>query len=145
MAAELAGMKVRREVEVLDAQGLDPMVFLVMPRVVSMALCVLGLAVLFVLVAFGTGYICGAFMGTGPGDPGSFFRSVIHGVTPGDFYNMLAKTLIPGLLTGVIAANNGLSVEGVATDIPRAVTRTVVQANISVLVVSVTISVLTYV
>jgi ABC-type transporter Mla maintaining outer membrane lipid asymmetry permease subunit MlaE len=62
-----------------------------------------------------------------------------------DFYNILAKTLIPGLLTGVIAANEGLSVEGVATDIPQAVTRTVVRATLAVLVVSVIVSVLTYI
>lgn len=145
MAAELAGMKVRNEIEVLDSQGLDPMVFLVMPRAISMALSVFGLAMCFVIFSFGSGYLCGAFMGTGPGDPGIFARSVFRGVSPSDFYNILAKTLIPGLLTGVIAANEGLSVEGVATDIPQSVTRTVVRATLAVLVVSVVVSVLTYI
>jgi len=144
MAAELAGMKVRHEVDVLDAQGLDPMVFLVMPRAISMAISVFGLAVLFVVFSFGSGYLCGAFMGTGPGDPRFFFRTVISGLSSHDFYNILAKTLIPGLLTAVIAANEGLSVEGVATDIPQAVTRTVVRANLAVFVVSVIVSLLTY-
>lgn len=144
MAAELAGMKVRHEVEVLDSQGLDPLVFLVMPRAISMALCVFGLAMFFVIFSFGSGYLCGAFLGTGPGDPGIFARSVIRGVSPHDFYNILAKTLIPGLLTGVIAANEGLSVEGVATDIPQAVTKTVVRSTLALLVVSVIVSVLTY-
>jgi len=144
MAAELAGMKVRHEVDVLDAQGLDPMVFLVMPRAISMSVSVFGLAILFVVFSFGSGYLCGAFMGTGPGDPNIFFRSVISGLSAHDFFNILAKTLIPGLLTAVIAANEGLSVEGVATDIPQAVTRTVVRANLAVLVVSVVVSLLTY-
>ena len=144
MAAELAGMKVRQEVQVLDAQGLDPMVFLVMPRAVSMSLSIMGLTILFALFSLGSGYLCGAFMGTGPGDPAIFFRSVMQGISALDFYNLLAKTLIPGLLIGVIAANEGLSVEGVATDIPQAVTKTVVRAYLAVLVVSVIISVLTY-
>lgn len=144
MAAELAGMKVRREVDVLDAQGLDPLVFLVMPRAVAMSVCVFGLAMLFIVFSFGSGYLCGAFLGTGPGDPLIFYRSVIRGLASHDFYNILAKTLIPGLMTAVIAANEGLSVEGVATDIPQAVTRTVVRANLAVLVVSVVVSVLTY-
>ena len=144
MAAEMAGMKVRREIDVLDSQGLDPMVFIVMPRAVSMALSVFGLAILFVVFSFGSGYLCGAFMGTGPGDPLIFFRSVISGISSHDFYNIIAKTLIPGLLTAVIATSEGLSVEGVATDIPQAVTKTVVRANLAVLVVSVIVSVLTY-
>lgn len=144
MAAELAGMKVRREVDVMDAQGFDPLVFLVMPRAISMAVCVFSLVIVFVLVSLGSGYLCGAFIGTASGDPSIFFRGVVRGVSPHDFYNVLAKTLIPGLITGVIAANEGLSVEGVATDIPQAVTRTVVRATLAVLVVSVIVSVLTY-
>lgn len=144
MAAELAGMKVRREVDVLDAQGLDPLAFLVMPRAISMALCVFGLAMLFIFFSFLSGYLSGAFLQTGPTDPSIFARSVMRGVSPGDFYNVLAKTLLPGLVTGVIAATEGLSVEGVATDIPQAVTRTVTRSTMAVLIISVVISILTY-
>ena len=144
MSAELAGMKVRHEVDVLDAQGLDPLAFLVMPRAISMAACVFGLSILFMLFALGSGYLCGAFLGTGPGDPVIFARSVIRGISPDDFVTVLAKTLIPGLLTGVIASGEGLSVEGLSTDIPQAVTKTVVRATLSVLIVSVIVSVLTY-
>ncbi len=144
MAAELAGMTVRKEICVLDAQGLDPIVYLVMPRAVGTAVCVLCLAVMFALVSFASGYLCGAFMGTGPGDPAIFVRSVVRGVTPGDFYNLLAKTLIPGLLTGVISSMEGLSVEGMATDIPQSVTRSVVRSYAAVVAVSVVVSVLTY-
>lgn len=144
MAAELAGMTVRREVRVLDAQGLDPLVYLVMPRALGMSICVCCLAVMFAVVSFGSGYLCGAFLGTGPGDPVIFVRSALHGLAPGDFYNLLAKTLIPGLMIGVIASVEGLSVEGAATDIPQAVTRSVVRSNAAVLVVSVIVSVLTY-
>jgi phospholipid/cholesterol/gamma-HCH transport system permease protein len=144
MAAELAGMKVRREVDVLDAQGLDPLAVLVMPRAISMAVCVFGLAMLFILFSFVSGYLSGAFLQTGPTDPAIFFRSVIRGMAPGDFYNVLAKTLLPGLVTGVIVASEGLSVEGVATDIPQAVTRSVTRSNLAVLMISVVISILTY-
>ena len=144
MAAEMAGMTVRKEVDVLDAQGVDAMVYLVMPRALGMAVCVLCLGVIFVLVSFGSGYLCGAFLGTGPGDPTIFVRSVLRGVAPGDFYNLLAKTLVPGLLTAVIASMEGLSVEGLATDIPQAVTRSVVRSYAAVLVVSVIVSILTY-
>ena len=145
MAAELAGMTVRNEVAVLDAQGLDPMVYLVMPRAVSMAVCVFCLTIVMVVVSFVSGYVSGALMGTTPAAPAIFARSVFQGMAPGDFYNLVAKTLIPGLLTAVIACSEGLSVEGVATDIPQAVTRTVVRSNAAVITVSVIVSVLTYI
>lgn len=144
MAAELAGMKVRREIDVIDAQGIDPLIYLVMPRALSMAVCVLGLALIFIVVSLSSGYLCGAFLGTGPGDPLIFSGSVIRGIASHDFYSIAAKTVIPGLLTAVIAANEGLSVEGVTTDIPQAVTRTVVRATLALLVVSVIVSILTY-
>ena len=144
MAAELAGMKARQEIEVLDAQGLDPAVYLVMPRAVAMSLCVLGLTIVFVLVSLGSGYLCGAFLGTGPGDPNLFIRSVIVGFAPSDFVMLVTKTLIPGLFAAVISSIEGLSIEGLATDIPQAVTRSVVRSNAAVLVISVVISVLSY-
>lgn len=144
MAAELAGMKVRNEVDVLDAQGLDPLLYLVMPRSIAVATSVFCLTLFFALVSLGSGYLCGAFVGTGPGDPLIFLRSVLQGISPSDFVNLLAKTLIPGMLTGVITAIEGLSVEGVATDIPQAVTRSVIRSNLAVLVVSAIVSVLSY-
>lgn len=143
-AAELAGMRVRHEVAVLDAQGVDPLIYLVLPRAVATAICVLCLTVVFVLVSFASGFFCGALLGTGPDSPGIFARSVFQGVTPGDFYNLLAKTLLPGLMSAVIASIEGLSVEGVATDIPQAVTRTVVRSTLALLIISVIVSVLTY-
>jgi phospholipid/cholesterol/gamma-HCH transport system permease protein len=144
MAAELAGMKVRDEIDVLDAQGLDPFLYLVLPRAVAFAVSVFCLTLVFVVVALGSGYLCGAFLGTGPGDPNIFVNSVLRGVVPGDVATLMAKTLIPGLLTGVIAALEGLSIEGVATDIPQAVTRSVFRSNLAVINVSVIVSVLTY-
>lgn len=144
MAAELAGMRMRREVEVLDAQGIDPMVYLIMPRVIAMPLCVLGLTVFFVVVALGSGYVCGALLGTGPGDPSIFARNLIAGTVPSDFVMLLCKTLIPGLFTATICAIEAFSIEGLATDIPQAVTRSVVRSNAAVLVVSVIISLLAY-
>lgn len=143
-AAELAGMRVRHEVSVLDAQGVDPMVYLVMPRALGMAVCVLCLTVVFALVSFATGYMCGALLGTGPEDPAIFARSVLRGFVPGDFVNLGAKTILPGLMTSIIACVEGLSIEGVATDIPQAVTRTVVRSTLSLLILSVIVSVLTY-
>lgn len=144
MAAELAGMRVRHEVVVLDAQGVDPLAYLVMPRALAMAVSVLCLTLCFVVVSFASGYLCGAFLGTGPEDPAIFARSVFQGVSPGDFVTLLAKTVLPGLMTGVIGCVEGLSVEGVATDIPQAVTRTVVGSTSSLLIISVIVSVLTY-
>ena len=59
MSTELATMVVDGELEVLDAQGLDPMTCLVMPRIVSAVVSVFCLAVITAFVMIATGYIAG--------------------------------------------------------------------------------------
>ena len=61
IATELGIMKAGGEVRVLEAQGLEPIIFLVMPRVIAMAASAFCLTVVFVAVAFASGYGFGAF------------------------------------------------------------------------------------
>src|SRR5207237_6895723 len=56
ITTELGFMKAGGEVRVLEAQGIDPLLFLVMPRVLAMAVSAFCLTVIFVLVAFATRY-----------------------------------------------------------------------------------------
>jgi phospholipid/cholesterol/gamma-HCH transport system permease protein len=144
IASELAGMRVRQEVALLDSQGVDPSVYLVMPRVLALSASVLCLTVWFVLISFGTGYVCGLIFGTSPGGLSLFVESVVRGIKLGDFATFLAKTLVPALATSTICCIEGLSVEGATTDVPQAVTRSVTRSNATILLVSVIVSVLSY-
>jgi phospholipid/cholesterol/gamma-HCH transport system permease protein len=145
IATELAGMRVRREVDVLDAQGLDPMVYLVMPRVLGLAVSTFCLTLVLVVVSLGSGFIFGVLMGTTPGSVSLFAGSVFGAIARADVANLLAKTIIPGLLIGAICAREGLCVRGSVTDVPRAAARGVVRSMAAALIVSAIASVLTYV
>ena len=145
IATELATMRVRREVDVLETQGIDPMVYLVMPRVIGIFVSVFSLTILFILGSFVSGYIFGFFLQVGSGTPARFMDSVFQAMTPGTVASLAAKTLIPGLLTGTICCLEGLSVLGAATEVPQAATRAVVKSMIALLLVSAVASVLTYV
>lgn len=144
MATELANMQVRREVYILDAQGIDPMVYLVMPRVLGVAISVFCLTVIFIFLSLVSGYVFGFLLSVSTGDPGLFFTSVIGALTQKDIFNMLAKTLIPGLATGAICCINGLGVQKAVTEVPQAATRSVVRSIFAVLLISAIVSVLTY-
>jgi phospholipid/cholesterol/gamma-HCH transport system permease protein len=76
MATELANMAVHHEVEVIDSQGVDPFLYLVVPRVVGTAAAVLGLSLLLVAVALVTGYA----VGLATREPALAGRQVIDGV-----------------------------------------------------------------
>ena len=144
IATELGIMKVGGEVRVLEAQGLEPLLFLVMPRVMAMAVSAFCLTVIFVLVAFASGYGFGAFTGQANADPAVFLNSVFKAMHPFDAIGFLVKCLLPALLTGVICSTEGLSLEGGAAALPRAATRALSRSLAALFVTSVGTSLLIY-
>jgi len=144
IATELAIMKVGGEVRVLEAQGLDPLLLLVMPRILAMALASFCLTVIFVVVAFASGFAFGRFFGHGNPDPAVFVASVFNAVRPFDAVSFLVKCLVPALLTGVICATEGLSVEGGVTQAPPAAKRALTRSLFTLYRTSVAVSLLAY-
>jgi ABC-type transporter Mla maintaining outer membrane lipid asymmetry permease subunit MlaE len=60
-------------------------------------------------------------------------------------YNLLAKTLVPGLFTAGICIIEGLSVRYSITEVPQAATRAVVRSIAALFIISAIVSVLTYI
>lgn len=144
MAVELAGMKVLGEIRVMEAQGLDPLLYLALPRALATALSVFCLTVWFTVVTFTGGYLFGVLFGAGAADPLTFLNAVLKGLAPADVYSLLAKTLLPGLLTAGICVIEGLGVGRSITEAPQAATRAVVRSIAALFIVSALVSVLTY-
>lgn len=144
IATELGIMKVGGEVRVLEGQGLEPLLFLVMPRVLAMAVSAFCLTVIFVLVAFASGYGFGAFVGQTNVDPAVFLNSVFKAVHPADAIGFLVKCLLPALLTGVICSTEGLGVEGGVTQVPLAAKRALARSLGTLFLTSAVVSLLTY-
>jgi phospholipid/cholesterol/gamma-HCH transport system permease protein len=144
MATELASMRVLGETHVLDAQGIDPFTYLVLPRAVGAAVSVFCLAVIFIGMSIFSGFVSGMLLGANIGNPWGFLSSVLEALTPADVFNLIAKTLIPGLLMGSICCIEGLSIKGVATEVPQAATRAVVKSIMALFLSSAVVSLLTY-
>jgi phospholipid/cholesterol/gamma-HCH transport system permease protein len=144
IATELGLMKVGGEVRVLEAQGIEPILFLVMPRVLAMAVSAFCLTVIFVLAAFASGYGFSAFIGQANADPAVFVNGVFKAVHPGDGLGFLVKCLVPALLTAVICSTEGLSVEGGPTDVPLAAKRALTRSLGALFITSATVSLLVY-
>ena len=144
VATELAGMRVRGEIDVLDAQGMDPFVYLILPRVAGMALSVLALVVCFVAISLAGGYLFGVLLGVARGTPAQFMDAVFGAITPRDVPAFLVKTLLPPALTAAICCIEGLGVGNSVNEIPQAGTRAVVRSLAASLVVGVLASVLFY-
>ena len=144
IASELATMRATGELRVLEAQGLDPLAYLMVPRGVGVALSVFCLTIIFIGAAFFSGYVSGRLLGANVGPASVFLQTVFGAIRPADVLNVLAKTLIPGFLTGIICSLEGLSVRGALTEIPQAATRGVIRSVYALFIVSVLVSLLTY-
>lgn len=144
IAVELASMKISGEIRVLAAQGLDPLLYLAMPRVLAMAVSVFCLTVWFTLAAFVSGYAFGILFGVSGTDPLLFLNTVLKGLKPADIYNLLAKTLLPGMATAALCVMEGLSAQASITEVPQAATRAVVRSIAALFFISAIVSVLTY-
>jgi phospholipid/cholesterol/gamma-HCH transport system permease protein len=144
IATELGIMKVGGEVRVLDAQGVDPLAFLVMPRVLAMAVSAFCLTVIFVFSAFASGYGFSALFGHASVSAGVFLITVFKAVHPFDAIGFLVKCLLPALLTGVICSTQGLSVEGGVSQVPVAAKRALAQSLFALFLTSAIVSLLAY-
>ncbi len=144
IATELGNMRVNGEVDLLDAQGLDPFTYLVLPRVMGMMISIFCLTIVFIGVAFASGFVSGLLMGANIGTPRIFFDSVMGALTPADVFSVLSKSLLPGLLTGVICCVEGLQIRGAITEVPQAATRALMRSIMALFVVSAIISLIIY-
>ena len=144
MTTELGVLKISGEVRALEAQGSDPFLYLVMPRVLGVAVSTFCLTIVFILVAFASGYLFAAWVGKGSGDLLLFTDTVSSAVRPNDVFNILAKSILPALFAGASCCIGGLGVGGSVTEIPRATQRALTRSVAGLFVISVVVSLLTY-
>jgi len=131
ISAEIGTMVVGEEVEALQAHALNPVRFLVVPRVIATVVCMVCLAVVSDIVAVGSGALMSK-IGLGISWT-TYFENTKMQVGPRDFLTGLVKAGVFGMLIGLIACNNGLKVTGGAAGVGRATTQTVVQSVVAVI------------
>lgn len=138
MAAEIATMAVSEEIEALETMAIDPVKFIVMPRLVAMALI---LPMLTVLANTG-GILGGAFVSWAQVGVSfqSFFSSSQLAVVFRDIYWGVGKSVVFGMAICVVACANGLTARGGALGVGQASRNTVVVALVLVIILNYIIS-----
>lgn len=132
IAAELGTMAVGEEIEALEAHALNPVRFLVVPRLVATVVSMTALAVVADAVAVLAALTTAA---VALGIPAAtFWHNMLEQVKPVDFHTGVSKGAVFGLLIGIIACGNGLRVTGGAAGVGKATTDTVVQSVVAIIV-----------
>jgi len=142
VAAELGTMVVGEEIEALQAHALNPIRFLVMPRILATTLSLGVLAVIGEIVAVAAGWGAGVLILDIPSPV--YIDLTIEALDVGDYFTGLFKAWVFGTLIGAIACYNGLSVGGGAAGVGRATTNTVVHSILAIIVSDMIFTVIFY-
>ena len=133
IAAEMGTTVVSEEIEALTAHAIDPVRFLVVPRVIATAVMLVCVAVVGDLLGVLGGMVVGqAFLGLG-------YEQYIHHTFDAlklrDFITGLAKASVFGIVISSLACYLGLGVTGGAQGVGRATTRTVVLTIVALIAI----------
>ncbi|MFQ3622990.1 MAG: ABC transporter permease [Acetobacteraceae bacterium] len=99
---EVGGIRGSSHYRALEAQGIDPLLLLVMPRVLALAIATPALTILFVAIALVSGWGI-SFIGTGrSADLLSFLDDLLRAMGPGDFALLPIKAVLIGAVIGLV-------------------------------------------
>src|SRR5215468_11756005 len=127
---ELGTARAMGEVEALEALGIDPVHYLVVPRVVAMAVGVFALTIYLVLGALVSGYLW-AFIQEVPMRPGDYFRQLAGALSGLDFALVGIKTCLFGFFISIVTCYHGLAQPLRLEEVSYATVRAVAQSIIA--------------
>jgi len=126
---ELGTARALGEVEALEALGIDPVHYLILPRVLGMALGVFALTIYLVLGALASGCLF-AFFTNETLTPSDYLRQIAEALTWLDFVLLALKTIAFGFFIAVVTCYHGLAQPLRLDEVSRVAVRAVTQGII---------------
>ncbi|MEM9021221.1 MAG: ABC transporter permease [Planctomycetota bacterium] len=117
--ADLGTLVLGKQVNTLDAMGVDPILFLVLPRVLGLVVAAMGLTIAFIVGAFFFGFLLAFAVGYDQNSFGSSAAAAASPVSPSVYAAVLTKSALIGLLIGVVCCRRALRIDQ-STRLPSA-------------------------
>jgi len=130
---ELGTARATGEIEALEALGIDPVHFLVMPRVLGMMLGVFALTIYLILGSLASGYLW-AFLQDVPLQPADYFQQLAGALRVLDFALVGLKPLAFGFIIAIVTCYHGLAQPLRLEEVSYATVRAVAQSVIACVV-----------
>ena len=132
IAAEIGTMKVTEQIDALRAMAVEPVEYLVVPRLVAMMVSI----PLLIAESIAFGIIASYLVGVVHyGIPEAAFMKHVNDYTdPEDIYFGMIKGFIFGLIIVMVACQRGLTTENGAVGVGRSTTSAVVIASLMILI-----------
>lgn len=131
-AAELGTMRVSEEIDALRTMGFSPTPYLIVPRVVALAL----VAPLLTLTGDLVGVVGGVGVAVTVGvSPRGYLAELRTAVIPADLWTGLAKSVAFGMVIALIGCQQGFATRGAAAGVGRGTTATVVLCLFAIVII----------
>ncbi len=133
ITAEIGIMRITEQIDALRSMAVDPIRYLMVPRLLAGIISMPLLMCVFTTVGIGGGYIVGSkLLGL---SPGSFMGQIISNLDMVDVNSGLIKSLVFGFIFGWVTCYKGYTCGFGAVGVNKATTQAVVISSVSVLVV----------
>jgi phospholipid/cholesterol/gamma-HCH transport system permease protein len=140
MTTELGTMRVTEQIDAMSVMAVNPVQYLVTPRVVALAVMMPALTMLFNFVGIVAAYAISVFAINV--DPGIFVMKIQDFVGVDDLINSGLKAICFGVVIAVVGCYKGFYASGGAKGVGNATTSSVVTSSISVLLLDYVLTVL---
>jgi phospholipid/cholesterol/gamma-HCH transport system permease protein len=132
MAAELGNMRVTEQIDAIATMGVNPVQYLLSPRLVASIVMVPLLCVLYTTVGMLGAYLVAVVMLGG--DAGTFLQSVRDISKPSDIFMGVVKAGVFGFIVSAVSCRHGFFAAGGARGVGIATTRAVVESCVTILI-----------
>jgi phospholipid/cholesterol/gamma-HCH transport system permease protein len=134
MAAEIGSMRVYQEIDALRTMNINPIDYLVLPRLTAIALALPLLVVFAILIGWGGGARVSASNHKIDVSFQAFFANLREVVDFSDVANGLFKSFVFAVVIGVVSCHQGLQTIGGPRGIGRSVTKAVVNCIVLIVI-----------
>ena len=142
LLVELGTMKTEGQVHMLDAQGIDPFLYLVVPRVLAFCICMFALTTAFVAVALLAGFFSGVLVGITQFHFFDFLNRAIGSMGRQTYLLFTLKTISIGFVVALISCKMALSLSGVTARVLDLMPRGFAKSALATLIISIALTIL---
>lgn len=142
VATEVGNMRANREIEAMESMGINPLSFIVFPRILGGIISVLCLAFYFIVIAIFGGYLITQFFHDIPFN--FYSENLLRAFGKEDVAIFLLKNGFSGVVIFVVSCFQGLSVQKSPHEVPQVTTQAVVKSIIYVTVFNLAVTAIVY-
>jgi phospholipid/cholesterol/gamma-HCH transport system permease protein len=124
VVTEVGNMRANHEIEALESLGINPLSFIVFPRIIGGIISVVWLSFYFVVVALIGGFLLTRIINEMPLN--FYLDSLVQALTVKDVFLFLIKTGFSGMIIFSISCYQGLEVKRSHHEVPQVTTKAVV-------------------